>query len=64
MNDALKVGSCPDDDSSAQFFFCPFLCSIWIILFSESIAAEKTAILGWEFMFLRLFISFVLEFRF
>ena len=24
----LKVGSCPNDDSSVQILFCPFLCSI------------------------------------
>ena len=25
---ALKVGSCPNNDKSVHFFFCPFLCSI------------------------------------
>ena len=24
----LKVGSCPNDDSSVQILFCSFLCSI------------------------------------
>ena len=24
----LKVGSCPNNDISVQFFVCPFLCSI------------------------------------
>ena len=24
---ALKVGSCPNDENSVQFFICPFLCS-------------------------------------
>ena len=27
MNTLLKVGSCPNDDNSVQFFICPFLCS-------------------------------------
>ena len=26
--EALKVDSCPNDDSFVQIFFCPFLCSI------------------------------------
>ena len=39
----LKVGSCSNNDNSVQIFFCPFLCSILIILFFESVAAEKTA---------------------
>ena len=37
----LKVGSCPKDDHSVQILFCSFLCSIGIILCSESVAAEK-----------------------
>ena len=40
---SLKVGSCPNNDKSVKIFFCPFLCSIYIILLSESVAAEKTA---------------------
>ena len=39
----LKVGSCPNDDNSVQIFFCPFLCSIQIILYFEFVAAKKTA---------------------
>ena len=39
----LKVGSCPNDDGSGQIFICPFPCSISIIIFIESVAAEKTA---------------------
>ena len=39
----LKVGSCPNDDGSGQIFICPFPCGISIIIFIESVAAEKTA---------------------
>ena len=39
----LKVGSCSNNDNSVQIFFCPFLSTISIILFFESVAAEKTA---------------------
>ena len=39
----LKVGSCPNNGNSVQTFFCPFLCSIQIVLFFESVAAMKTA---------------------
>ena len=61
---SLKVGSCPNDDNSVQILFCPFLCSIWIVLCSESVAAEKSCKTLLKFMFFHLFISFVLEFRF
>ena len=40
---SLKVGSCPNDDNFVHFFIYPFLCSILIILLSESVAAKKTA---------------------
>ena len=40
----LKVGSCLNDDNTVQNVFGHFLCSICIILFSESKTAEKTAI--------------------
>ena len=39
----LKVGSCPNDENFVQSCFCPFLYSISIILFSESVPAKKTA---------------------
>ena len=39
----LKVGSCPNDDNFVQIFFYPFLCSIEIFLFSESVPAKKPA---------------------
>ena len=42
-NATLKVGSCPNDDTFVQIFFYPFLCSIQIFLFSESVPAKKTA---------------------
>ena len=48
----LKVGSCPNNDNSVQIFFCPFLGSIQIILFFESVAAEKTARICREFTFI------------
>ena len=38
---SLNVGSCPNDDNSVQILFCPLLCSILIILCSESLAAKK-----------------------
>ena len=37
----LKVGSCPNDNNFVRIFFCPSLCSIEIILFSESVPARK-----------------------
>ena len=40
---ALKVGSCPNDDIFVQIFFYPFLCSIYMFLFSESVSAKKSA---------------------
>ena len=40
---SLKVGSCPNDDKFVQIFFYPFLCCIYIFLFSESVPANKTA---------------------
>ena len=41
--DTLKVGSCPNDENFVQIIFCPFLCSILIILLSEYVPAKKTA---------------------
>ena len=38
----LKVGSCPNDDNFVYFFFCLFLCSSQVTLFSESLPAKKT----------------------
>ena len=61
---SLKVGSCPNDGILSKFLICPFLCFIAIIIFSESVAAEKTARFCSEFTLFHLFISFVLEFRF
>ena len=60
----LKVGSCPNDDNSVQFFYCPFPCSIQIILISESVAAEKTQDFAENLRFYCLFISFALGFQF
>ena len=40
MYHCLKVGSCPNDDNSVKKFYLSFLCSICIILFSESVAAN------------------------
>ena len=37
----LKVGSCPNNDKSVQSLFCPFLCNIEILLFSESTLPRK-----------------------
>ena len=37
----LKAGSCPNDDNFVQIYFCPFLFSTKIILFSESVPAKK-----------------------
>ena len=47
----VKVGSCPNDDNFVQIFFCPFVCSISIILFPESVFAKKIARLCREFEF-------------
>ena len=42
-NNRLKVGSCPNNDNSVQFFFVPFsVHSISVILFCGSVAAKKT----------------------
>ena len=38
---SLKVGSCLNDGNSVEILFCPFLCSIRIILCSEALAAQK-----------------------
>ena len=59
----LKVGSCPNDDNFVHFFFGLFLCSIQVILFSESVPVKKTTKFCGEFAFSCLFISFVLGFR-
>ena len=39
---SLKVGSSTNDDNFVQTFVCLFLCSIQVILFSESVPAKKT----------------------
>ena len=36
----LMVGSCSNKDNSVEILFRPFLYSVWIILRSESVAAE------------------------
>ena len=51
MHIKLEVDSCPNDDNFVQCFFCPFLCSIYIILFSEFVPAKKTARFCLEFAF-------------
>ena len=40
---SLKVGSCPNYDNFVQIFLRPFPYSNYLILFSESVSAKKTA---------------------
>ena len=61
-NDGLKVGSCPDDDSSVQIFL--FVLFRVIIIISESVAAEKAARFCRELASFHVFISLALEFPF
>ena len=39
----LNVGSCTNNDKSVQKIFLTFLCRIEMFIFSEYVAAEKTA---------------------